>query len=258
MEILIKITAKPKFKKSPILIEGLPGFGQVGRVAVEHLISELKAKKFAELISPSFPPEVFVDNTGMVRRVNNEFYYYSGKKNDLILLIGETQASDVRGQYELVEAIVKLSKRYKVKEMITLGGYATGALKEKPQVYGASTSKKFIEKYEKHGIVFKSKTERGGIVGASGLLLGIGQLYGIEGVCLMGETPGHPLFVDAKSAEAVLKKLMKILDMKLDLKKLDKRVKEIEKFRTTIQQLMQKAMEKPEEKPDLEKVRYIG
>jgi hypothetical protein len=36
----------------------------------------------------------------------------------------------------------------------------------------------------------------GGIVGASGLLLGLGEMRGIKGVCLMGETPGY--LVDPK------------------------------------------------------------
>ncbi|MFH0986426.1 MAG: PAC2 family protein, partial [Candidatus Micrarchaeota archaeon] len=31
----------------PVLIEGLPGLGLVGKLAAEHLVSELKAKKFA-------------------------------------------------------------------------------------------------------------------------------------------------------------------------------------------------------------------
>lgn len=255
-EAMIKEIKKPVFKKRPILIEGLPGFGQVGRVAAEHLIQELKAKKFAELTSPSFPPEVFVDRDGLVHSIKNEFYYDT--KNSIIILIGDTQAADIRGQHELVGEILKLCKKHKVKEIITLGGYATGVLKEKPQVFGAATSEKMIKKYSAHGIKFKVKKERGGIVGVSGLLLGIGKTEGIEGVCLMGETPGHPLFVDAKSAEAVVFKLGRILDIKINTKELKKRVEEIEKFRTTIQQMMKKAMQQPEKATTSDEVRYIG
>jgi len=254
-ETTIKELKKPVFKKRPILIEGLPGFGQVGRVAAEHLIQELKCEKFAELYSPSFPPEVFVDKNGMIHSIKNEFYW--DKKNSLIIVIGDTQAADVRGQHELTGEIVKLCKRYKVREIITLGGYATGALKEKPSVFGAGTSEKLIKKYSEHGIKFKTKKERGGIVGISGLLLGMGAANGIDGVCLMGETPGHPLFVDAKSAEAVVLKLSRALNIKISIDELKKRVVEIEKFRTTIQQMMQKAIQKPQEEGE-EELRYIG
>ena len=259
-EVTIRETKKPVFKKAPIMIEGLPGFGQVGRVTAEHLINELKAKKFAELRSPSFPPEVFVDKHGIIHSIKNEFYYVSTSKINLIIVIGDTQAADVRGQYELVGAILKLAKKYKVKEIITIGGYATGVLKEKPEVFGAATDPKLIQKYEKHGIKFKSKKDRGGIVGASGLLLGVGTSQGFDGVCLMGETPGHPLFVDAKAAEAVVIKIAKLLGIEVSTRELDKRVKEIEKFRTTLQQMMHKAMEKSTQEKSAaeEELRYIG
>ena len=36
---------------NPILIEGLPGIGFVGKLAAEHLVSELKAKKIATIIN---------------------------------------------------------------------------------------------------------------------------------------------------------------------------------------------------------------
>ena len=39
---------KPKLK-DPVFIEGLPGVGNVGRIAAGYLVEELKAKKFAEL-----------------------------------------------------------------------------------------------------------------------------------------------------------------------------------------------------------------
>ncbi|NLU03902.1 MAG: proteasome assembly chaperone family protein, partial [Methanothermobacter sp.] len=51
---------------SPIFIEALPGIGHVGKLAADHIIDELKAVKFAELYSPSFPPQVLVDEDGIV------------------------------------------------------------------------------------------------------------------------------------------------------------------------------------------------
>ena len=51
------IDKKPKLK-NPILIEGLPGIGNVGKLAVEHLIDKTNAVKFAEIYSKDFPPQV--------------------------------------------------------------------------------------------------------------------------------------------------------------------------------------------------------
>ena len=57
-EVMIEFTEKPKLK-NPVFIEGLPGVGNVGKLAAEHLVDELNAKKFAEVYSKYFPPQVF-------------------------------------------------------------------------------------------------------------------------------------------------------------------------------------------------------
>ena len=75
-ESTIKYLSKPKLKE-PVLIEGLPGMGYVGKLAAEHLVAELKAQKFAELYSPHFPHHVYIEEEGVVRPVRNEFYWSS-------------------------------------------------------------------------------------------------------------------------------------------------------------------------------------
>jgi len=49
-----------------ILLEGLPGVGNVGKLAATHLIEELKAKKCMEIYSSHFPPQVLIDDDGIV------------------------------------------------------------------------------------------------------------------------------------------------------------------------------------------------
>jgi len=258
--IIYKEYLKPKLK-NPVFIEGLPGFGQVGRLAAEHLVKELKAVKFAELLCTSFPPEVFIEKDGIVKLIKNEFFYSKKGGKEIIILVGDSQSTDVRGQYELSDAILDVVGKYGTKLVFTLGGYATGVLKETPSVFGAATSAELIKKHEKYGVIFRTENERGSIVGASGLIIGLAPLRNMGGICLMGETPGHPLFVDAKSAEAVLAVLGKILGIKLDMKELEERAKEIEKFRTTVQQMMQKASKGTHDKEKVaiqEQLRYIG
>ena len=48
--------------KNAILLEGLPGVGNVGKLAATHLIEELKAKKCMEIYSSHFPPQVLIDD----------------------------------------------------------------------------------------------------------------------------------------------------------------------------------------------------
>ena len=50
---------KPKLK-NPTLIEGLPGIGNVGKIAADFIVDELKAKKDSEEIrNIIFPIELF-------------------------------------------------------------------------------------------------------------------------------------------------------------------------------------------------------
>jgi len=256
---------KPKLK-NPLFIEGLPGVGNVGRIAAGYLAEELKTKKFAELFSSHFLPFVLLHQSSAVHVLKNEFYYYKAKEKgqrDLIILIGDSQSVDPEGHYEIVEAILDYVAKLGVKEMITLAGLSIGEPTEKPKVIGAVSDPEIVKKYERYGIDFEAGSKVGTIVGASGLLLGLGRTRGIKGVCLLGETVGFPIIPDPKSAEAILKILTKILGIKLDTSKLQKKVKEMEDFIKKVEDVQRKALsqflkgraEQPEEK---EKLTYIG
>jgi uncharacterized protein (TIGR00162 family) len=262
METKVVYSTKPKLK-NPILVEGLPGFGQVGRLAAEHLIKEFKGKKFAEVYSPHFPPQVMMRNDGFVEMITNSLYYVKHPKRDMILLVGEAQAATITGQYDICEKILDAVEELGCKEVVTVGGYATGKLMKEPSVFGAANSKKMISDLEKLGVTFKTKGNRGGIVGASGLLVGLSALRNIDAVCLMGETPGHPLLIDAKAAEKVLDVLAKHLNMKIEMGALEKRAKELEKFRLGLEKMMQKmvAEQQGQEEgtpPEEGQLKYIG
>lgn len=246
------ITKKPKLK-NPILIEGLPGIGNVGKLAVEHLIDSIKATKFAELHSKDFPPQVFINTDGTIKLVNNEFYYWiakNKKQRDLILLTGDYQGLSSQGQYELVEKILDIAEELGVKEMFTLGGYGLGHEIRDPKVLCATTDEKLVKTMKKYGAIFKKNEPGGGIVGASGLLLGLGKLRGMQGTCFMGETPGY--LVDPKSAKAVLNILMKITNVDINLSALEKKAKEIEHIAHQLREMESLSKDKSEE------LKYIG
>ncbi len=61
--------------ENPIFIEALPGLGHVGKLAADHMIDELEATKFAEIYSPTFPPQVLIKEDGIIGNMLNELYY---------------------------------------------------------------------------------------------------------------------------------------------------------------------------------------
>ncbi|MFH1013664.1 MAG: proteasome assembly chaperone family protein [Thermoplasmatota archaeon] len=251
--ITVKYIGKQPKLVNPILIEGLPGIGNVGKLAVEHLIDSIHAKKFAELYCKDFPPQVFINSDGTIELVKNEFYFWKAKnknQRDIVLLTGDYQGLSSQGQYELVDNILTILEKLGVKELYTLGGYGLGHDIHRPQVLCATTDKELVSQMKKHGVVFKKNEPGGGIVGASGLLLGLGKLHGFKGACFMGETPGY--LVDPKSAKAVLKVLMSLTKIDIDVSALEKKAKEIEQIAQQLRDFENTTKEKSED------LKYIG
>jgi hypothetical protein len=241
----------------PIFIEALPGIGHVGKLVAEHLIHELGATKFAELYSPSFPPQVFVGEKGIIEPMKNEFFYLKSAgedQKDYIILIGNTQGLSPEGQYNICGAIIDFVEKYGVKSIYTLGGLGTGQHVEKTQVLGAATNEELATMLEEYDV--KLRSADGGIIGASGLLLGLGMSRGMGGVCLMGETPGY--FIDADASKAVLITLTKILKLEVDVAKLEERAEETRKMISKAQQMEQEMAERMHIAPGEEDLRYIG
>ncbi len=242
--------------KNPILVEGLPGVGNVGKLAADYLKDTLKATRFATLHSKLLPPQVYVNEEGLIRLVSHELHYYrarGGTQRDLIILVGDYQGSTYEGQYELTDKVLEIASKMGAKECFTLAGFAQGHLVQAPRVLGAATSHERIESMKKLGVVFSRKDPGGGLLGASGLFLGLGKLYGMESVCLMGETSGY--FVDPRSAEAVLKVLGKALHVEIDLTALESKAQEIDQIAQRFREMETRPTPTSEAKEDLT---YIG
>jgi uncharacterized protein (TIGR00162 family) len=257
METTIRVMEKVKLK-NPILIEGLPGIGNVGRVTAGYLISELKMKLFAELYSPHFLPLVILQKDSSANLLKCEFYYHRSRNRDIVVLTGDTQSISPEGHYEICEKILDFTEKIGVKEIITVGGFAEGREVAEPRVIGAVNDKALLKRYSKFDIDFGKQHPVGTIVGASGLLIGLAKIRNIDGMCLMGETFGLPVMTDPKAADNVLHILAKILGLKLDLTKLEKTIKDMEEhIRRTddIHKKMLSELSKPKKGED---IRYIG
>lgn len=253
MEVEIIYEEKPTLK-DPILIEGLPGVGNVGKLAAEHLLEEVGAKRFAVMFSKYFPPQVLVEDDGTIKLVRNELYYYKrdgGKGPDLILLVGDYQGLTPEGQYELASAIIDMCVDMKVQRIYTLGGFGVGKMVEEPRVLGAATTVELVEEMKASDVIFSRGEPGSGIVGASGLLLGLGHNKGIGAVCLMGETSGY--FIDPSAARKLLLVLSNLLELKVDLSKLEEKADQIERITTKL-----KDIEKLEKEGQFEDLSYIG
>ena len=248
--IIVKYVEKPELNK-PVLIEGLPGVGNVGKISAEYLKDKLNAKLFVEIYSKYLPPQVLMRPDGTLYLVKNELYYYKNPKGrDLIILVGDYQGMSSEGQYELSYKVLEIVKEFGTDMIFTLGGYGTGQLVEVPRVFGAATNLELVEDMKKYSVYFSPSDPAGGIVGAAGLLLGLGSVvFGMQGVCLMGETSGY--FSDPKSSFEILKIIKQYFNLDIDLSEIELRSKEITEITTQL-----KEEQKNEERK--EDLGYIG
>lgn len=224
-----------KFEKkislhNPILIVGLPGIGNVGKIVVDFLIDELKAKKMYEFKSFHFPNTVFVTEDNLVALPSIEILYKQIGKYDLLLMAGDVQPTTQEACYEFCTLVLDIFSELKGRQVITLGGIGLQDVPDTPKVFCTGTAKKHVDAFVKgtslnpniYGIV-------GAFVGVAGVLVGLAGQRNIPAVSLLAETFAHPYYIGIKGSKEILSVLKRKLSLNIDINKLDKEIKEFEK-----------------------------
>ena len=221
----IDIQEKPQLN-DPVLIEGLPGIGFIANIAALHLINQLKAKKFAEIISSSFQDFAFLTETGSARSPINELYYVKREEvnHDLIIWFGNTQALTTPGQYELCGKVLDIVQSLGCRRAVSLGGFKKEEVKGEPLLYSAASDEETL----KESIQLGTKVMVGHIFGIAGLVVGLSRLRNLKSFALLAETIGvHP---DECATRAVLSALEKFLNLPVDLTHVDAAADQIKRM----------------------------
>src|SRR3989344_1793370 len=220
---LKKVNAKKIF-----LLEGLPGVGNVGKIAVDFMVEALDAKKIFEFHSPFFPHCVFVNERGGFSLPKIGLYHIKRGKKDLFFLSGDVQPSGERACYLLSEAVLDVLKSFSVQEVVTLGGMALENIPDQPRVFYASSGKQSSEFYKKKHLSHCGGSV-GPIIGMSGVLAGLAKERNIPSSILLAETFNHPTYIGVKESRLLLYILNSKFNLRLNLKELDKEIEMIEK-----------------------------
>jgi len=225
MVCIVDVQEKPELN-NPVLIEGLPGIGFVANIATLHLIRELKAKRFVSIFSSAFQDLAVTTETGGTRAPTSELYYHKSQTGgrDLILWYGNTQALTTFGQYELCEKVLEIVKELGCRYAITLGGFRQEEVPATPQIYACGSDKETVTEALNLG----TKIMVGQVYGIAGLLIGICGLREVKGLSLLVETLGTQ--PDTNAARQALLMLGKLLNMQVDLSRLEESTVETKKI----------------------------
>ncbi len=251
MKTIWEITQETKtlpLLHKPLFIEGLPGIGNVGKIAVDYLVEEFNAIKLYSFFSHKFPNSVFVNENNLVEMPVLEIYYkkfHNPKKRDLLLLVGDIQPIDEESCYTFCEEIIRIAKQFKCSEIITTGGIGLQHIPEKPKLFCTANSPKLLKDYLKKEMLVEKQIFGivGPIMGVSGILLGLGKKRDLPGVSLLAETFAHPMYLGIKGAKEILRALDQKLKYNIDLKKMSKEITQVEK------EIMKKTTEWASEMP---------
>ncbi len=224
MACTIEITEKPQLN-DPILIEGLPGIGFVANIATLHLINELKAKRFAAIVSASFQDFAVTTDTGGAYTPINELYYVKRGDGgrDLIVWHGNTQALTTAGQYELCGKVLDIAEELGCRCVISIGGFKKDESPSVPAMYSAASDQETL----KEALDLGTKIMVGHIFGVAGILIGMCRLRKLKGLALLVDTLG--MYPDANAARYALTALGKYLGLDVDLSRLDASKEHIKK-----------------------------
>ena len=242
----VEITEKPKLN-DPILIEGLPGIGFVANIAALHLINELKAKRFAAIVSASFQDFAVTTEEGGARSPLNELYYCKREDGgrDLILWYGNTQALTTFGQYELCGKVLDIVQELGCRFVISIGGFKKDEVQAVPAIYSAATDLETM----KDALGLGTKIMVGHVFGIAGILVGLSRLRSLKGFALLVDTLG--MYPDANAARYALSALGKYMNLNVDLSKLDATADQTKKILESFGLIRNLAEEKKKEEQQM-------
>jgi uncharacterized protein (TIGR00162 family) len=224
-------------------IASWPGIGNVSLIIAKYIQEKLKAREIGYI-----EPFNFFDPIGVMVKNNvieapqfpeNKFYFYHNPRSnrDLVLFISDEQPS-TKG-YDLANYILDVCNQIKVKRVFTCAAAIVRIHHtEAPRVWAAATKPEIVNELKNFNVILKGQIQ---IAGLNGLFLGVAKERGMDGICLLGETPSYTTRIpNPKAAVAILEVLAKILDIEIDLGELTIIAKQSEE---TMKRIASEAME---------------
>ena len=200
------------------LVEGFPGIGLVGTIAVGYLAEKQKTKEIGYISSRKFPPMASIHKGRPLFPAR----IYVDHKHKIVLLFSEfvVPASTV---YDIADGIIQWAKENKIKRIISLAGMTSRQQAKGSEIYGIASTPSMAKQLEKQKV--KVITE-GVTTGVSGILMAKCNAIDFPAMSLLIETQhGYP---DPGAAAELLEKLEKFLEYDIKTADLLTEAKEIE------------------------------
>ncbi len=234
----MKLILKKK-PKNVTIIEGFPGFGLIGTIAIEFLMEHLETEKIGTIEMEEVPAMIAIHQNKVIEPVSLHY----NKKYNIVLIhainIGKHQA------WKLSELVEEMAEEMSAKEIISLEG--VGSPNPGGKIFFYSSRNGAIS--QKLSSVASPLSE-GIIVGVTGALLA--KELKIPMIALFAEAASE--LPDSKAAAGIIKALDAYVGLEVDPKPLLQQAVLFEKKLKSILQKTQHADEMNDDK----KMAYVG
>jgi len=225
---------KPVLRK-PDLVIGFEGWANAGEISigvVNYLKKRLRAKKFAEMESNIFynlsnlRPSAIIKK-GIIGDISfpaNEFFFFINNESPHDLIIFRGIEPHLKWK-EFVDTLLNFSQKLGVREIYAIGGTFDRVLHTQEPKVSAVISIPEVEPK-----CFKYQLELGDYQGSTSIhtfLLNSCKERGVPAIGLWGHTPLY-LQKSPRVYHAILKRLIKMLNINIDLINLEEASKELD------------------------------
>lgn len=206
--------------KGYTLIEGFPGAGLVGPMAISYIIEKLKMQFVGFIESKEFPPLIAIHGNLPMPPVR----IYVDEKRKIVTVLSEF-AVPMNSTYELTETVYGLVKDGGIAKIVSIGGMPSQQQNIDSKVVFAITSNDSLRKDAvKAGL---KPVGEGVATGVSALMLMSAVMENIPDVNIL--VPVNPNILDPRYAELAIVSLNKLINLGVDVAELDKEAIEVEK-----------------------------
>ncbi|MGC8648846.1 MAG: proteasome assembly chaperone family protein [Candidatus Micrarchaeia archaeon] len=217
--------------KGYIFLEGFPGAGLVGPMALSYIIDKIDMQLIGYIESDDFPPIVAVHDEKPMPAVR----IYANEKYKIVTVLAEF-AIPIEQTVEFSNTLYSFIKENKLSRIISVGGMPSSQQNiDNETIFVIVSSDALKKEVQKAGL--KPISE--------GIATGIGAVLMLKST--MDNTsdiniliPIDPNILDPKYAELAIKSLNKLINLNIDVTELDKEAKEVE---AKVRELLKKSRE---------------
>lgn len=228
-----------KLKDRPTIIEGFPGFGMIGSIVTEFLISHLQCEKLDTHYFDELPANVAIHQGKLIEPIS---IYYNEHYN---LIIIHSLMTGPGVEWKAADFVLDLYNKVNAQELVCIEGVGSGE---------ASQGRTFF--YTTHNERAAYLQEKGLETLQEGIIMGVTSAVLLKGkipiTCLFGEAQSS--LPDNNAAATIIEALDKIFNLEVNPEPLRESAKVLEeKFKQILQQMQFATEEK-----DKKMLSYVG